>query len=202
MAPRTYTLGKRADSTEATRQRILGAAAALYGERGVAATTIHAVAERADVSRGTIVHHFDTGDGLLEAVLDRVVRMIDMPDERVLEGVTDPSERIRRFVGAMFEFYERSTSWWTVFGPEMQLPALQAREQAFWVAIGRFQAAALGRMAGDRLVIAAVAGLVHPAMLGTMRAAGASIDEVVGIVADAIVNLVAQRPPGGRSTTN
>ena len=193
MTPRTYKLGKRADTTEATRQRILEAAAALYGERGVAATTIHAVAERADVSRGTIVHHFGTGDGLIEAVLDHVVGMIDMPDERVLDGITDPGERIRRFVRVMFEFYDRSASWWTVFGPEMQLPALQAREQAFWVAIGHFQAAALGPMAGDRLVVAAVAGFLHPAMLGTMRAAGASLDEVVESVADAIINLVAQR---------
>ena len=170
----------------------------MYGERGVAATTIHAVAERADVSRGTIVHHFGTADGLIEAVLDHVVGMINMPDERVLDAVSDPKERIRRFVRAMFEFYERSSSWWTVFGPEMQLPALQAREQAFWVAIGRFQAAALGPMAGDPLVIAAVAGFLHPAMLGTMRAAGASLDEVVRTVADAIINLVAQRPHRGR----
>lgn len=202
MAPRTYTLSKRADTTEATRQRILEAAAALYGERGVAATTIHAVAERADVSRGTIVHHFGTGDGLIEAVLDHVVGMIDMPDERVLDGVSDQNERIRRFVRAMFEFYERSTSWWTVFGPEMQLPALQAREQAFWVAIGRFQGAALGPSASDRIVVAAVAGFLHPAMLGTMGAAGASLDEVVETVADAIISLVAHRPRRGRSTTN
>lgn len=193
MAPRTYSLGKRATTSAETRQRILEAAATLYGEHGVAATTIRAVAERADVSRGTILHHFGSPDGLLEAVLDHVVGMIDMPDERVLEGITSQEERIRRFVAAMFEFYERSTSWWNVFGSEMQLPVLQAREQEFWVAIGRFQAAAFGDLAGDRIVAAAVAGFVHPVTVGSMRAAGASMEEVIGIVGDALVRLAAQR---------
>lgn len=193
MAPRTYSLGKRATTSAETRQRILEAAAALYGEHGVAATTIHAVAARADVSRGTILHHFGSPDGLLEAVLDHVVGMIDMPDERVLDGISSRDERIRRFVATMFEFYERSNSWWTVFGSEMQLPVLQAREQEFWTVIGQFQAAAFGELAGDRIVTAAAAGFVHPVTLGSMRAAGATMEEVIGIVGDALVRLAAQR---------
>lgn len=201
MAPRSYTLGQRATSTAATRRRVLAAAAALYGERGIGATTVQAVAERADVSRGTILNHFASSEGLLEAVLDHVVGMIDMPDERVLDGATSVDERIRRFVAAMFDFYERSSNWWTVFGPEMQLPALQARERAFWVSIGRFQAAAFGALAGDRLLTAAVAGFVHPATLGSMRAGGASLEEVIDIVADAIVNLAAERRADNRSVS-
>lgn len=193
MAPRTYKLGKRAATTAETRQRILVAAAALYGEKGVTSTTIRAVAERADVSRGTILHHYGSPDGLLEAVLDHVVGMIDLPDERVLEGVDSMDDRIRRYVGAMFEFYERSTSWWTVFGPEMQLPVLQAKEREFWEAIRRFQVEALGELAADRVMSAAVAGFLHPAMLGTMRAASATLEEVVDIVGDALVNLAHTR---------
>lgn len=184
-----------------TRRRVLEAAAALYGERGISATTVQAVAERADVSRGTILNHFTSADGLLEAVLDHVVGTIDMPDERTLDGASSVNERIHRFVAAMFDFYERSSTWWTVFGPEMQLPALQARERAFWVAIGRFQAAAFGELAGDRILTAAVAGFIHPATLGSMRAAGASLEEVIDIVADAIVNLVGQRPADGQSVS-
>lgn len=199
MTPRSYTLGQRATSAAATRRRVLDAAAELYGERGINATTIQAVADRADVSRGTILNHFAGADGLLDAVLDHVVGMIEMPDERALDGAPSTTERIRRFVAAMFDFYERSSTWWTVFGPEMQVPALQAREQAFWVSIGRFQAAALGPMASDRIVAAAVAGFVHPATLGTMRAAGASLEEVIGIVGDAIVDLTAQRQAHGPS---
>ena len=56
MAPRSYVLGKRAESADATRARILEATVEIYRERGVPATTLKAVADRADVSRGTILH--------------------------------------------------------------------------------------------------------------------------------------------------
>ena len=199
MAPRSYTLGHRATSAAATRRRVLEAATDLYRERGIVATTIQAVAERADVSRGTILNHFAGADGLLDAVLDHVLVTIDMPDERVLDGAPSTDERIRRFVAAMFDFYERSSSWWTIFGPEMQLPALQAREQAFNASIGRFQAAALGPIAGDPVVAAAVAAFVHPHTLGTMRVAGASLAEVTQVIGDALVDLVARQQGTGPS---
>jgi hypothetical protein len=93
----------------------------------------------------------------------------------------------------MFDFYERSSSWGAVFGSAMELPTLKAREQAFWEDIGRFQAAAFGPLAGDRIMSAAVAGFVHPATLGTKRSAGASLEEVVTVVGDALVDLAEQR---------
>jgi AcrR family transcriptional regulator len=54
----------------ATRQRILAAAEELYLERGVAATTLSAVASRAEVSRPTVYKHFGDGDRLAATVID------------------------------------------------------------------------------------------------------------------------------------
>lgn len=193
MAPRSYTLGQRASRAAATRERILAAAGELYRERGVAKTTLQAVAERADVSRGTIVNHFGGGDGLLGAVIDEVVGLIRMPDERSLEGLTTPEARIRRYVAEMLAFYDRSNAWWPVVEPVLQLPVMQAREQAFMVALGRFQAAAFGSLATDRLVMAAANGFVHWAVLGTMRAVGASLEEVIEAVGDAVVLVIDRR---------
>ena len=45
-------------------------------------TTLQAMAERADVARGTVLNHFGGADGLLEAVLDDVAEEVDYPDER------------------------------------------------------------------------------------------------------------------------
>ena len=198
MTPRRYTLARRAETTAATRERILAAAGELYRERGVAATTLQAVAERADVSRGTIVNHFGGGDGLLGAVMDEVVGLIRMPDERTLEGLTTPEARIRRYAAEMLTFYDRSNDWWPVVEPVLQLPVMQEREQAYMVAMGRFQAAAFGSLAQDRLVMATANGFVHWAVLGTMRAMGASLEEVIETVGDAIV-LVVNRT-GSRGT--
>ncbi|HEX8025865.1 MAG TPA: helix-turn-helix domain-containing protein, partial [Candidatus Limnocylindrales bacterium] len=71
MAPRAYRLGRRAESAAATRDRIVEAAAALYEAQGVNATTLQAIAEKADVSRGTVLHHFGSTSGVLDAVAER-----------------------------------------------------------------------------------------------------------------------------------
>ena len=156
MAPRRYRLTKRAASAAATRERIVRAAAAEYGESGVATSSIRAIAARADVSRGTILHHFGDAGGLLGAVLDDVVVSLQVPDARLLEGAGDADERARRFVDAMLRYYDRTSDWWTVFGSEIDHPAVQAREVAFWELIAGFRAAAFGPAADDRIVTAVI----------------------------------------------
>src|SRR5512141_1870526 len=101
MAPRSYTQGRRAESADATRGRILVAATDLYRERGVAATTMAAIAERADVARGTLLHHFGGADGILEAVALQLMVTLELPDERVLEGIEDRDARVRAYVEAL-----------------------------------------------------------------------------------------------------
>jgi AcrR family transcriptional regulator len=189
MAPRSYTQRKRADSADATRLRIVDAAMDLYRERGVAKTTLAAIAERADVSRGTILHHFGGADGILEAVADRVLVSLEMPDERILDGIDDPAERIRAFVVAMVRYFERSTPWWQVFESVMQRPGLQAREADYWAGFGRLQAAALGpETVADPIAMAAIGALIHPGTLGSflwlLEGSGIDAEERSRIVAD------------------
>lgn len=203
MAPRPYAQRKRAESAEATRARIVDAARDLYRERGVAGTTIAAIAERADVARGTILHHFHGADGLLDAVAQHVLERLDLPDERLLDGVPPGEPRIRAFVEAMVRFFERSTPWWRVFEPVMQRPELQAREQVYWSGLGRLQAAALGPgVTSDPEAMAAIGALIHPGTLGTflwvLETAGLAAGDRARIVGDLVVAYVAQRAEQGR----
>ena len=92
MAPRAYRLGRRAETAAATRARIVDAAAALYEAQGVNSTTLQGIAERADVSRGTILHHFGGSGGLLDAVAERILVTLELPDERIFDGAR---ERVR-----------------------------------------------------------------------------------------------------------
>ncbi|HKB28387.1 MAG TPA: TetR/AcrR family transcriptional regulator [Candidatus Limnocylindrales bacterium] len=203
MAPRTYTLRDRATSASATHQRILEAARGLYQERGVAATTLKAIAERADVSRGTILHHFGDADGLVQAVAVDVLASLELPDEQILDGVEGHEARIRAFVGAIVRFYERSTPWWTVFESQMQRPELQALETQYNVTIGRLQAAALGQVVGDdRMANGTANALIHPATLGaliwTLQSSGFSLDEVIDVAGNLMVTVLERRPkPSG-----
>jgi TetR/AcrR family transcriptional regulator, transcriptional repressor for nem operon len=52
-----------------TRERIVGAAGELIGERGVAGTSLDDVIERAGASKSQLYHYFDDRDALLRAVV-------------------------------------------------------------------------------------------------------------------------------------
>ena len=190
MAPRRYRLTTRAVSTAATRHRIVKAAAAEYQKRGFRIATLSTIAARAGVSRGSILHHFRDADGLLGAVLDDMLVTLEVPDARLLEGAEGAEERARRFVDAMLRFYDRTSEWWTVFGPEIDNPAVRAREAVFWEVIGAFRSAALGSAADDRVLGAAVDTLTHPATVGLFRSRDVSLDEAIETFGDLVVNLL------------
>lgn len=197
MAPRGYTLKQRAQTSAETRSRIIEAAAALYRERTVARTSIQAVAERADVARGTVVNHFGSLDGLLEAVLDQAVEDIEYPSDRDLAGATTPDARIRRFVDAMFRFFERGTDWWQVFAGDTELPAVKARERAYYEVAWGFQAAAFGDLSDDRIVAAAVRAFVDYPPWHALKAAGLTLDESIEVVGNALVDVARRRRDAG-----
>jgi AcrR family transcriptional regulator len=168
MAPRSYSLGKRAATSADTRQRILDATVELYREGSVATTTLKAVAERADVSRGTIIHHFGSNDGLFGAVLDMVAAQIDYPDARFLEGVEGRDARLRVYVESLTDFFVRTRHWWPIFESEQGGAEYKQREAQYWEALGKFQAAALGsELAADPEANAILMSFVHPATVGT-----------------------------------
>jgi TetR/AcrR family transcriptional repressor of mexJK operon len=73
-------------------EAILDAAYALFLERGVAATTMDAVAERACVSKMTVYANFQDKPALLSAAFDRrvkVLHLVDLPVGSDLESSLD-----------------------------------------------------------------------------------------------------------------
>ena len=202
MAPRPYTLGRRAEAAAGTRRRVIDAAVELYRDRGVGETTVTAVAARADVSRGTVLHHFGDAEGLLAAVLDHALASLEVPDGRVLDGVTDPPARGRRFVEEMFRFYDRTSDWWRVLaGDRNELPSNPAIREAtaqFESLVGAFLVAALGPLAADRVLTITVGTLVGPTTLYPLLGAGLTMAEATDVVGDLVASLIAGRTAGHR----
>ena len=196
MTPRRYTQSRRADSAAATREAIVDAAVAVYREKGLGGATMKAIADRADVSRGTILNHFGHAEGLLDAVLERILATLELPDERILEGITGRDDRIRTYVAAMVAFFRRSASWWPVFESELERPVVKAREMEYWTALARLQAAVLGPdLAADANLQTAIGAVIHPATMGSMlwqlEQGGASPDRAARIVEDFVLGYVA-----------
>ena len=67
---RTHDYPRRRDRALATRSRVLDAARALFIDRGYVATTVDAIAQRADVSPETVYSTFGNKRSLLSALVD------------------------------------------------------------------------------------------------------------------------------------
>jgi AcrR family transcriptional regulator len=100
----------RADAAR-NRLRILAAAGTLFAERGVAATSMDAIAEAAGVGKGTLFRRFGDRAGLALAVLDEGDRVLQ---ESLLRGPpplgpgAPVRDRLIAFGEAMLDRLERS----------------------------------------------------------------------------------------------
>ena len=83
----------RPERGEATRDALLGAARALFAERGYAGVGTEEVVRRAGVTRGALYHHFRDKQDLFRAVFEQTEAELDAGDRR-------PRGRDRRPDGA------------------------------------------------------------------------------------------------------
>ena len=104
---RPYRLGRRAESTGETRQRIVEATFRLHSERGIAGTSMKDIADRAGVSVGTVYHHFPSYADAIAACGAYTAEHEPAPTAAVFKGATSRHERIGRLAQAMYAHYER-----------------------------------------------------------------------------------------------
>jgi AcrR family transcriptional regulator len=176
MAPRAYALGKRAGTAAETRDKILRAAMASF------------------CSRGTILHHFGSADGLLEAVLDQLLVEMQMPDARIFDGAQTREERVGRFVEAIARLYDRTSDWWRAFEPNLDdSPVLKAREASFWADLYALGREAIGPILDDRVVGLTVWTLLHPWPFGQLRWTGLTIEESIAVLTDQVLHATRER---------
>ncbi|SEQ63162.1 transcriptional regulator, TetR family [Lentzea xinjiangensis] len=89
----------RADAAR-NREKLLAAAAALFGERGLDVPMEH-IARRAEVSIGTLYKHFPTREDLVAAIFPERLAALDVIGEKAL---ADP-DPWRAFVGYLEDLY-------------------------------------------------------------------------------------------------
>lgn len=111
---RATTGTSRRDQVRATRRRILGAAHALFVERGYAGTTLEDVARTAEVSVQSVYFHFGNKRTLLKEAVDvasvgddEPIPLLERPWVRELENATDPRRVLTAWVANSRVIYER-----------------------------------------------------------------------------------------------
>ena len=97
---RRYRMSARAEAAEATRERILSAAVAIFWERPVVDISLEQVAQRAEVSLPTVIRHFADRQGLFAAAGEREYERIRRQRDEA------PVGDVRAAVRILIDHYE------------------------------------------------------------------------------------------------
>ena len=107
---RNYTLKRRAETQGQTRQRIVDAAIELHGTVGPANTTVSMIADKAGVQRHTFYSHFPDERSMLMACSGHSLELDPLPDAAPWRAITDPAERLRVGLSAIYAWFARNES--------------------------------------------------------------------------------------------
>ena len=194
MAPRHYALKRRAEGAQQTRQRIVEATLQLHAEKGVVATSHKDIAALADVSVGTVYHHFPTRDSIVRACGVHVHERIPPPVPEAIAPRAPRRQRVASLARELVAYYVRMP-WWEKLRTERDaVPALDMgmslREEAVRKLIGHV----LGRSASAKRVVV-VEAIADAAVINRLLESGMSQDEAASTLAS-IINAWLE---GGRS---
>jgi AcrR family transcriptional regulator len=152
---------------DATRDRILAAAAAVFAERDFHRVQVSEVAARAGVGKGTVYLYFPTKDDLHHGALEASLRRL--ADELEAAAASDvPAERgLRDVVVAILGFFWKRPHLLTVVQRYEQGPGRRARKHRGLAAVERLLARhRLGGSGSARHLSAAfLLGLARAAIL-------------------------------------
>jgi len=124
---RSYTMRKRAESQDETRQRIVEATMHLHEELGPRNTTIMAIAERAGVQRLTVYRHFPTDVDLFNACTSHWGALNPPPDPSRWADIADPVMRSVVALSELYSYFSRTHGMWRVSYRDVgEVAALQA----------------------------------------------------------------------------
>lgn len=110
-AKSNVSLNKKSELGQTTRHKILAAAELVFFEKGVSASTLEIIAERAEVTRGAIYWHFKNKDEILNEVLDLAANpLVEKFREILSQRKTPDIMTLRRASVAPMEMIARSAT--------------------------------------------------------------------------------------------
>lgn len=90
------TMSDRSPKSEATRSRVLDAAADLFGDQGYAATTLRQIARRARIDASSVYYYFSSKEEILDEVLRIGIQAVSDAVQEAVDGLpADASHRHR-----------------------------------------------------------------------------------------------------------
>ena len=115
MSPRGYAMTARKSAVNATRQRIVLAAAHVQARKGALRTSWDEIAEEANVSRATVYHHFPSLTELVPACARLAFDLAAVPTREEaaarFAALPTPRRRLQHFVEETCRCYAAGAFW-------------------------------------------------------------------------------------------
>jgi TetR/AcrR family transcriptional regulator, cholesterol catabolism regulator len=99
-------LGEMSRDNADRHQQILSAAAALFARKGVAATTVREIADEVGILSGSLYHHFESKEAMVDEILAPYLSHLREAYKTVLAGDADPRARLADLVVASLQVVE------------------------------------------------------------------------------------------------
>ena len=115
-------------ATSERRQALVEIAADLFAERGFKATTVREIGDAAGVLSGSLYHHFDSKETIVDEILSSYLDSLMQTYRQIVATHTDPNEALRELVRAAF----RS------LGPHRAAITVMQNERSYLSEIPRF----------------------------------------------------------------
>ena len=141
----TNTANREAKKEE-TRQQFLKTAADIFAEVGYAQANINEISLVAGFGKGTIYNYFKNKKDLLSAIIRHACHETIEDVQEKLQGVTDPTEKIKIIIKNEIEWLEANESLgWVMIragygaSPQDQRDFLEALQEGYTFLVGVFQ---------------------------------------------------------------
>jgi TetR/AcrR family transcriptional regulator, cholesterol catabolism regulator len=190
---------------DSPRGRILRAAAHLFHTRGYAQTTVRDLARSVGILSGSIFHHFDSKEAILEAVLREVSARGTERMRSAAGALGPPLDRVRALLrceldsihGETSEAMTLLASEWRSLGPDAQTRVLRVRDEYEAVWLTSLAAARRELVAVDPFILRRlIQGMTAGSATWYRRAGPVTLDELT----EKIMSLIARQSPARLSS--
>lgn len=181
-------MGKRQASVDGTKRRIIEAAVAEYGEKGIEDTSMQAVARRADVAPGTVLYHYPTPHDLTEAVVQTWLTEMEAPSPEAIDPTGPLEDRVASLVQELYGLYERSGDAYRIYVQSPNHQVLKRYESWWYENANQMMFRALGDLGSEPEAMQVVSVLVNPGFRGTLVMTGITPERAAEIAIQMIID--------------
>lgn len=109
------------------RELILATAAELFARKGIGATTVREIADAVGMLSGSLYHHFDSKDAIVDEVLSTYLEAIHARYNEVLASDESPAECLHALILASLQVAEDQPNATAIYQNELHYLREQAR---------------------------------------------------------------------------